>query len=101
VFGTSTGSHENYSNVLKRGLRPALLEAGVVRRVTLHDLLHTYASSLIRAGIDVMRVARMLGHASPDIAPRVYGHLIRQNRDAAAEKLEALLLGSCNNPCSN
>ena len=40
----------------------------------------------------------MLGHASPDITLRVYGHLIRQGRDDAAERLEALLLGSvCKN----
>ena len=39
----------------------------------------------------------MLGHASPDITLRVYGHLIRHSRDDAAEKLEALMLGGCNN----
>jgi integrase len=97
VFGTAQGNHENHSNVLKRGLRPALAEAKIARNITLHDLRHTYASSLIRAGIDVLRVARMLGHASPDITLRVYGHLINQGRDDSAEKLQALMLGAtCN-----
>jgi len=98
VFCTSAGGHENYSNVIKRGLRPALVDAGITRLIRLHDLRHTYASSLIRAGVDILRVARMLGHASPDITLRVYGHLIRQGRDDAAEKLEQLMLGgACNN----
>jgi integrase len=93
VFGTALGKHENHSNVLKRGLRPALVSAGITRTITLHDLRHTYASSLIRAGIDVLRVARLLGHASADITLRVYGHLIQQDRDDAAEKLQELMLG--------
>jgi len=42
--------------------------------------------------VDILRVARMLGHASPDITLRVYGHLIRQGRDDAAERLEHLML---------
>ncbi len=43
-------------------------------------------------------MARMLGHASPDITLRVYGHLIRQGRDDAAERLEHLMLrAACNN----
>lgn len=98
VFCTAGGQHENHSNILKRGLRPALADAGISRTIRLHDLRHTYASSLIRAGIDVLRVSRLLGHASPDIALRVYGHRIDKGRDDAAEKLEAVMLGStCNN----
>ena len=39
-----------------------------------------------------------MGHASPDITLKVYGHLINKGRDDAAEKLDALMLGmSCNN----
>ncbi len=48
--------------------------AGIKRRIRLHDLRYTYASSLIRAGVDVLRVSRLLGHASPDIRLRVYRH---------------------------
>jgi integrase len=90
---TSTGAHENYSNVLKRGLRPALTAAKITRRVTVHDLRHAYASSMIRAGVEGLRVSRKLGHASADITLRVCGHSIKLGREDAAEKFVELTLG--------
>jgi len=41
----------------------------------LHALRHTYASSLIAAGCDVVTVQRALGHAQPSITLNVYSHL--------------------------
>jgi len=43
--------------------------------VTLYALRHTYASSLIAAGCDVVTVQRALGHAQPSITLHVYSHL--------------------------
>lgn len=90
-------SREPLRRAQSRPAPPALAEAKIARNFTLDDLRHTFAPSLIRAGIDVLRVARMLGHASPDITLRVYGHLIQQGRDDSAEKLQAVMLGAtCN-----
>src|SRR3954454_7628894 len=38
---------------------------------TLHGLLHTHASRLITAGMDVLMISRRIGHASPEIMLRV------------------------------
>lgn len=43
--------------------------------VTLHDLRHTYASSLIASGCDVVTVQHDLGHAQPSITLNTYAHL--------------------------
>ena len=49
----------------------------VVRpRVTFHQLRHTRASLALRDGIDLVTVARQLGHAGPHITATVYAHLI-------------------------
>jgi hypothetical protein len=56
--------------------------------------VNVYASSLIRAGVDVLRVSRLLVHASPDITLRLYGHRIDKGCHDAAEKLEAMMLGA-------
>ncbi|SER12412.1 Site-specific recombinase XerD [Microlunatus flavus] len=45
--------------------------------LTPHDLRHTCASLAIAAGVDVLQVANMLGHADPSVTLRVYGHLFK------------------------
>jgi integrase len=40
----------------------------------LHDLRHSYGSHLVRAGLDVVRVSRQLGHARPSVTLDVYAH---------------------------
>ena len=53
--------------------------------VTFHALRHTYASVLIDAGVDVVKISKRLGHASPTMTLDVYGHLFGQeDRSAAA-----------------
>ena len=39
-----------------------------------HDLRHTFASHLIRAGVDPVRASRQLGHARPSITLDIYAH---------------------------
>ena len=51
--------------------------------VTFHGLRHTYASMLIDAGVDVVRVSKQLGHSSPTITLDVYAHLFDQREDKA------------------
>ena len=43
--------------------------------VSFHALRHTHASHLIDAGIDVVKISKRLGHASPTITLAVYSHL--------------------------
>jgi integrase len=44
----------------------------------MHDLRHTAASQLIRAGVDVVQVAAHLGHSSPTTTLNTYAHIIRE-----------------------
>jgi integrase len=57
--------------------------------VTFHALRHTHASHLIDAGIDVMKISRRLGHASPAITLKVYAHLFRKRDDQSAAAINA------------
>jgi len=56
---------------------------------TLHALRHTHVSHLIAAGLDVVTISRRIGHASPAITLRVYGHLFTNTDARAAEIMEA------------
>ena len=54
--------------------RAAGLNRDDVPKLGFHDLRHTFASHLIRAGIDPVRASRQLGHARPSITLDMYAH---------------------------
>lgn len=94
VFRTPRGDMWNRNNAGEewRRIRNA---AGLPDDVTLHALRHTYASSLIAAGCDVVTVQRALGHSQPSITLNVYSHLWPSAEDrtraAAAEFMGSVL----------
>jgi len=57
--------------------------------ITFHALRHTHASHLIDAGIDVVKISRRLGHASPAITLKVYAHLFRRRDDKSSAAINA------------
>jgi integrase len=61
--------------------------------ISFHGLRHTHASQLIDAGVDVVTIARRLGHASPAITLNVYAHLFRKDDGKAAAAIDAALAG--------
>lgn len=99
VFSTSEGTPLNRNNVAKRGLDKAAEGAGLNRegvpKLGFHDLRHTFASHLIRQGIDPVRASRQLGHARPSITLDIYAHEFDQARghDDISEKLTAAFGG--------
>jgi integrase len=70
----------------KFGLTMAALK---IEGVTLHSLRHTHASQLIAAGMDVLTISRRLGHGSPVITLKTYGHLFSNTDARAAEIMQA------------
>jgi integrase len=59
--------------------------------VTFHAPRHTHACQLIDAGVDIVTIARRLGHAKPDITLRIYAHLFRKDDSKAADAINAIL----------
>jgi integrase len=112
VFPNGRGGVEDYSNIIKRGLRPIEVAAGVVTKSGkakypgLHSLRHFYASWCINRRVDgglelpLKLVQVRLGHASIQMTADRYGHLFPRGDDgaelAAAEK--ALVLRSVSRP---
>jgi integrase len=59
-------------------------ESGL-RRIRLHDLRHTHASILLKAGVPAKVVSERLGHSSPAFTMTVYQHVLPgMQADAAA-----------------
>jgi integrase len=61
--------------------------------VSFRGLRHTHASQLIDHGVDVVTIARRLGHSSPAITLQVYAHLFRKDDGKAADAINAALGG--------
>ena len=53
-----------------------------------HDLRHTFASQLVRSGVDLYVVQKLLGHASPTMTQR-YAHLRSDQLKTAIEKMDS------------
>ena len=61
---------------------------------TFHSLRHTHVSHLIAAGVDILTISRRIGHSSPVVTLKTYGHLMPQTDDKAALAIEAALSAS-------
>ena len=86
VFPNNAGHPESPTNLINRGLHPALRRAGL-RKIRFHDLRHCYASLLIDAGEPLLVVSRLLGHSSIKITADTYGHLMPDIVEGIAQRL--------------
>ena len=69
---------------IKRSFHTALRRAGITN-FRFHDLRHSFASSLVRNGVDLYVVQKLLGHSTPKMTQR-YAHLRQdQLKDAIAK----------------
>jgi integrase len=63
--------------MLLRGIRKSLHEitaaAGISAWVVPHQLRHTYATFMLRAGVSFPGIMKLLGHSSPDMTMRYLG----------------------------
>jgi integrase len=89
VFSTIEGTHLS-PNGLSRSWRQTCA-ARKLPRVKFHALRHTHASTLIRAGVDVLTISRRLGHSKAAMTLDVYGHLVEGADTAAAKAIEGVL----------
>lgn len=61
LFCTKTGSIS--SSYVNRILNMSSKEAGIKKHVTSHILRHYFASNLLKHGVDIVKIQRLLGHA--------------------------------------
>jgi integrase len=65
------------------------IEEGLVRRpVHFHDFRHSWGAHLLRGGLDLVSVSRLLGHSSTAITDKAYGHLTAEGTDLARALLK-------------
>ena len=67
--------------------RMALWPVPVPRKMRFHDLRHTTATLLLRAGVDVHRVQKILRHKDVRTTTMIYGHLDVEDLRSAVNQL--------------
>lgn len=60
----STRSGGICQSYINRMLKKSTEKAGIKKHVTAHILRHSFASNLLRKGVDILRIQRLLGHSS-------------------------------------
>lgn len=73
VFANTKGGMLNRRNVY-RTHENIVKRSGIDKEPSLHDLRHTYASELIRSGVDMKTVSVVLGHKDIATTMNIYVH---------------------------
>jgi integrase len=89
VFPAKTGKPLNQSYLTRRFKK--LLKESNLPEIRFHDLRHTAASLMLNNGVPVLVVSKRLGHAKPSITLDVYGHLISNMQEQAAEVMDEII----------
>jgi integrase len=83
VFARTDGS-PLHPDLLSQSFDRLVAHSGLPR-ISLHDLRHTHATILLKAGVPVKVVSERLGHSSPAFTMTVYQHVLPgMQADAAA-----------------
>jgi integrase len=90
LFIAPRGGPLRIGNFRRRVWWPALEDARLPRSTRIHDLRHTCASLLIRQGVHPKAIQHHLGHASINITMDRYGHLLPDQFDDLADRLDGV-----------
>ncbi|HLH84099.1 MAG TPA: tyrosine-type recombinase/integrase [Trebonia sp.] len=71
-----------------------LVDRAGVKRIRLHDVRHTYATTSLDAGVDPKIVADRIGHANMAYTLAIYTHKSTGKDRGAAETVAGVLLGT-------
>jgi integrase len=91
LFRARRGGPIRESRFVRDHFKP-LLRSAELPAIRLYDLRHTAATISLIAGVSPKIISEQLGHASVAFTLDVYSHVLPHMQDAAAEKVQALLI---------
>ena len=77
VCSSSTGGYPTARN-LQRSLEIIVNNSGIERHLWLHLLRHTFGSELVRKGVDISVVSKLMGHGNIYITYTKYVHVLQE-----------------------
>ncbi len=86
MFVGASGGQHRHSTFSARHFRPAAERVGLVGLI-FYDLRHTFASTMIAAGVHPRVLQELMGHSSIAVTMNVYGHLFPGVAESAVDAL--------------
>lgn len=73
---------------IQKAIKKSAKAAGIQRRISPHVLRHSYATGLLEAGVDLLTISKLLGHAS-FITTMIYLHCRRDHLRSVVERSDS------------
>jgi site-specific recombinase XerD len=89
LFPGKTPDRPYADTSIQKAIKKSAALAGIKKRVHPHVLRHSYATGLLEAGVDLLTISRLLGHAS-FTTTMVYLHCRREHLSSAPSPLDWL-----------
>lgn len=74
---------------IQKAIKVAAIKAGIKKRVYPHVLRHSYATGLLEAGVDLLTISKLLGHAS-FVTTMIYLHCRQEHLHSTPSPLDWL-----------
>jgi integrase/recombinase XerD len=79
---------------VQKACKLAMAKAGITKPATPHSLRHSYATSMLEAGVDLLTISKLLGHSS-FVTTMIYLHVRRQHFDRSPSPIDWLPVRQC------
>lgn len=79
------------ANAVNKTLKKIQDQLSIEEPITFHGLRHTFASTLLYHGIDIMTVSEILGHKDTSITQKVYSHVLDEMRQRNRVKVSKVI----------
>jgi len=89
LFPGKTPERPYAASSIQKAIKVAARKAGIRKNVHPHVLRHSFATSLLEAGVDLLTISRLLGHSS-FMTTMVYLHCRREHLNSAPSPLDWL-----------
>jgi integrase len=94
LFPGRTAETPLSTNTVQKACKRAVAEAGITKPATPHTLRHSYATSMLEAGVDLLTISKLLGHSS-FVTTMIYLHVRRQHFDRSPSPIDWLPVRQC------
>lgn len=89
LFLSYSGNRIDYCAIQKL-VKKHLRASGITKRVTVHGLRHSFATSLVKRGVDIFTVSQLLGHSNLQ-STQIYLHADLAQKQLAVERLASFV----------
>jgi len=94
LFPGQTPDRPLSSATIQKACKLGLAQAGIRKAATPHTLRHSFATSMLEAGVDLLTISKLLGHSS-FVTTMIYLHVRRQHFDRSPSPLDWLPVRQC------